>query len=113
MKVLITDNAYNDINEFVSISKASNKTLNSYIVSLLTFTLDLYTFPEIGKYDFTIETKIKKYEIRKLIYKQHKILYYIDSDIHVVAIMHSKEDTNKYISKLKEFIDFEWNKKIR
>ncbi len=107
MKVLITDNAYNDIYEFVNISKASSKTLHSYIVSLLTFTLDLSIFPEMGKYDFTIETKTKKYDVRKLVYKQHKILYYIDTDIHVIGIMHSKEDTNKYISKLKEFIDLE------
>lgn len=106
MKVLITDNAYKDIKNFADNSKATDKTINSYITSLLTFTLDLSNSPEMGKYSFDIKMKSKKYTIRHLIYKQHKILYYIDNAIHVIGIVHTKQDVNQYIKELKKFIDF-------
>ena len=102
MKVLITDNAYNDIQEFVNFSLASDKNLISYVTSLLTYTMDLAKFPELGKFDFKINTKIQTYKVRKLVYKQHKILYYIDTDIHVIGFMHVKKNPSEYIKKLKK-----------
>lgn len=106
MKVLITDNAYNDINEFVKISKSSERNLNSYINSLLNYSLTLANFPEMGKHDFYIQTKLQKYSVRKLVYKQHKILYYVDTDVHIIGILHTKINTNEYVKRLKRFIEF-------
>ncbi len=106
MKVIITDNAYNDIDEFVHISKATTETLNNYITSLLKFASELGKFPKLGKYVFTIETKLKKYDVHQLIYEQHKILYYVDTAVHIIGIIHTKKDTAKYIRHLKKFINF-------
>lgn len=101
MNVKITDNAYNDIYEFSNFSRASDENIRSYISSMLSFAYDLSSFPNLGKFDFEITTKLRKYQIRKLVYEQHKILYYIDKDIHIVGFLHSKKDTNEYIKRLK------------
>ena len=60
MKVLITNNAYNDINEFVKISKSSQKKLNSYIVSLLNYSSTLADFSEIGKQRVSLRSFFSK-----------------------------------------------------
>ena len=104
MKIKITNNAYNDLKEFKSISKSTNT--SEYILSLLDYTKSLSTFPELGKYEFTLVTNLNKYNIRKLIYEQHKILYYIGDSIHIVGFVHTKQDINKYIKNLKNFIEF-------
>ena len=106
MKVLITDNANNDIREFVNFSIASDKNIYSYVHSLLKYIYTLEQFPELGKFEFKLKTKMNVYFVRKLVYEQHNILYYIDDKIHIIGIIHSKKDINQYINKLKKFIDF-------
>lgn len=105
MKIKITDNAYNDIQEFVNFSLATDENINLYVRSLLEYIYTLEQNPELRKFEFKIRTKINIYKVRKLVYKQHKILYYIDDKIHVIGIIHSKKDLNKYINNLKKFID--------
>lgn len=104
MKVLITSNAYNDIKEYYIFSKSSEKVKICYITSLLKFIKDLGVSPEMGKYSFDLKLNSKRYNIRKLIYKQHKILYYVNDCVHIVGIIHTKMNQNEYIKKLKNSI---------
>lgn len=106
MKVLITNNAYNDITEFAKISKINPRNLNSYINSLLNYSLNLENFPEMGKHDFYVQTNFQKYSVRKLVYKQHKILYYVDTNVHIIGFLHTKTNTTEYVKRLKRFIEF-------
>lgn len=104
MKVIITNNAYNDINEYIHFSKSNDNTIRSYIISLLNFAYGLGKFPYMGKADFTIKTKMYNYSIRKLVYRQHKILYYVDDNVHILGIVHSKMNLTDYMYKLKNIL---------
>ena len=44
--------------------------------------------------------------VRKLVYKQHKIVYYVDTDVHIIGLLHTKINTNEYVKRLKRFIEF-------
>lgn len=101
MRVVITDNAYNDIKEYINFSKSSDKNIFHYVSSLLSYANDLGNFPEMGKFDFTLKINSKTYDIRKLVYKKHKILYYIDNRVHILGIIHTKMNQADYIRKLK------------
>ena len=104
MRVLITENAYSDIIEFKKISKLTDNTMNSYIKSLFNFTMELGKFPNLGKYEFTIQTNSIEYSIRQLIYKKHKILYYVDNAVHIIGFIHTKQDIKLYVKKIKKYI---------
>ena len=106
MKVKLTNNAADDLEEFSNISKATNKTAKNYIVSMLNYTKQLGDFPEMGKYKFDIKTEKNIYSVRQLVFRQHKILYYYDEAIHILGFLHSKLNEQQYFEKLKNIIDF-------
>ncbi len=66
--------------------------------SLISYTLSLSDFPQLGRVIFCIQ----KIEIRQLIYKKHRILYYIDDSIHILSVLHTSRDINKFFKYLKE-----------
>jgi len=107
MKVLLTDNANNDIQEFASFSLANDKNITAYIIELLNYSYTLGSFPELGKFVFTLKVKNKTYNVRRLVYKEHNILYYIDTAVHIIGILYTRMDQETYIKRLKKYIDIE------
>ena len=90
MVIKWTKPAIADLNDFRLISKKSN--VSKYIMHLFEYSQQLKTFPKLGR----IYHYIKKYMIRKLVYKEHSILYYIDNEtIYILAVIHHRQDIDK------------------
>ena len=90
MVIKWTKPALSDLNNFKSISKKNNTF--DYIMNLFEYSQQLKQFPKLGH----IYNYYKKTIIRRLIYKEHSILYYINKDIiYIIAIIHHKQDINK------------------
>lgn len=66
---------------------------------LIDYTDILETMPEIGK---KTNFSIADYEIRQMIYRKHRVFYYIKGkDVIVLAIIHTRLDIGKAMKKLK------------
>ena len=100
MVVKWTKYALNDIKEFKNYTK---KTVPSaYIRELFNIVSTLKDFPDLG----FVSTYINKKTIRKLIYNEHSIMYYIDNEtIIIVAIIHYKQDITQKLNFLKGIIN--------
>lgn len=94
-----TDRAILHITDFIKKAKeGTEETAKEYMNKLVDFTYVLETMPMIGK---KLEYMINNYEIRQLIYKKHKILYYIkENNIVILAIIHTRLDINSIIKRL-------------
>ena len=99
MVIKWTKYALNDIKEFKNYTqKACPKT---YIRELFDRVLKLKDFPNLG----FISMYINKKTIRKLIYNEHSIMYYIDGEnIIIVAIIHYKQNISSKLAFLRNLI---------
>lgn len=90
MEIKWTKHALNDLRDFRAISQKSN--IYKYITGLFEYSQELKDFPELGHtYRY-----IRKTIIKRLIYKEHSILYYIDNNIiYIISVVHHKQDINK------------------
>lgn len=87
-----------DLKDFKNYSKSSN--INEYITMLVRYVDDLAEQPYLGK----IYLYTKGYIVRQLIYEKHKIFYYIEGDIiHIVAVIHHKQDVREKIKFIKKY----------
>ena len=76
-----TNPAIIDLKEFKKITQKNNA--NEYIINLVNATNMLIENPRSGK----IYTYINKIIIRQLIYKEHRIFYYLDNDtINIISV---------------------------
>lgn len=97
MNLVWTKNAKKDLTEYIRESKLFN--VSQYINDLIDYIDTLKTTPRLGRVLFKENNK----EIRQLIYKMHRILYYIDeNDIFILIITHTHRNTNKMITYLRE-----------
>ncbi len=92
-----------DLKDFKNHSKFSN--INAYITKMVSYVDNLAEQPLLGKlYLYT-----KGYIVRQLIYKKHKIFYYIEEDIiHIIAIIHHRQNVQekiKFIKNIRKFGD--------
>lgn len=96
MVIIWSNPAINDLKEFKEITKKPNP--NEYLNNLITYAEDLTLNPRLGKiYSYVQETII-----RQLIYKEHKIYYYIENEeIHILAVIHSKENSKERLNYIK------------
>lgn len=103
MKIIWLDEAIDDLfsyeqNSFIF---TENK-IENYITNLVEYVRKLSDLPYLGK-EFFYHKEIK---VRQLLYKMHRIIYYIENDeIRIVAVIHTARDINnvmKYIDKLFE-----------
>ena len=96
MVVIWSNPAINDLKKIKEITKKSNP--DEYLNNLVTYVKDLILNPRLGKiYSYTQETII-----RQLIYKEHKIYYYIENEeIHILAVIHSKENSKERLNYIK------------
>lgn len=101
--VIWTDTAISHITEFIDEAREDTEnTAKSYMSKLIDYTDILETMPEIGK---KIEFVMSNYEIRQMVYKKHRIIYYIKgNDVVILAVLHTKLDTNKALNRLKRDI---------
>ena len=99
MVIKWTEPAFSDLNDFKSISQKEN--VSDYIMKLFEYSQQLKEFPKLGR----IYHYYKKIIIRKLVYKEHSILYYIDGDIiYIIAVIHHKQDINKKLKTINSLL---------
>ena len=92
--------ALNDIKEFCSYTKKTSP--SNYISGLFDTVSKLKDFPNLG----FISTYINKKIIRKLIYNEHPIIYYInDEEIIIVAAIYYKQNISTKLAFLKNIIN--------
>lgn len=99
MVIKWTKYALNDIKEFKNYTQKTSP--ENYIRGLLTVISKLKDFPKLG----FISLYINKKTIRKLIYDEHSIIYYIDGEtIIIIAIIHYKQNISSKLAFLKNAI---------
>jgi len=96
MVVIWSNSAIDDLKEFKVITKKTEP--DEYLSNLVTYVEDLSLNPRLGRIYIYIQETI----IRQLIYKEHKLYYYIENEeIHILAVIHSKENTKQRIEYIK------------
>ncbi len=101
--VVWTDTAISHITEFIDEARQDTEnTAKAYMQKLVDYADILNSMPKIGK---NIKYIISNYELRQIIYKKHRIIYYIkENDIVIIAILHTRLDINKALKRIKRDI---------
>ena len=99
MVIKWTKPALKNLKDFRLITQKNNTP--EYIKNLHETISNLKDFPYLG----TVYNYIRKNIIRKLVYKEHIILYYIESDtIYIVSVSHHKQDIDNKIKFIKKYL---------
>lgn len=94
-----TNIAVQDLKEFKQITKMIKP--EEYIIRLVTYVDSLIKFPRLGR----IYVYCSGFIVRQLIFEQHRIFYYINNDtIHILTVIHHRQDINKRIEFLKDYL---------
>ena len=105
MQVKWSNKSNNDILEFISYAKVNSlNTYSSYMHNLVGTVYDLQNSPRMGRFLFYAYKNSKKLEIRQLIYKKHRIIYYISDNIYIVTILHEKMDFNSFAKNINKYL---------
>ncbi len=97
MVIKWTKPAFEDLMNFKNITKKNN--VSEYIHELFEFSKQLKEFPNLG----VVFYYTRKTIIRKLIYKEHSILYYVDNDtIFVVSVIHHNQNISTKLDLIKK-----------
>lgn len=99
MTVVWSENAKNNINDYINNSKIlTDNKIENYIHSLIDFVNDLHHSPEMGKFLFNHNN----FETRQLIFRMHRIFYAIYNDnIYILNVYHNSRNVNNIIEYLK------------
>lgn len=101
MPVKWTKKAQKDINDFRSFAHPdSQDNVKFYIQSMVKFSLNLSSSPYLGKVLFIIPNS--NIEIRQLVFKKHRLLYYVDDKDHIVSALHTRKNIDTTIQYLEE-----------
>ena len=92
-----------DLKNYYTNSKIYSKgKLDKYITDLVIYVNTLKSFPNLGKISY-IHKKIK---IRQLIFKMHKIFYYVQGNkVIIIQIAHTSRDLSKVIKIINNFLN--------
>lgn len=98
--VIWAETAINHITQFIDDAKSgTEQTAKKYIEKLIDYVEILNEMPNIGK---TFASKVHKYELRQLLYKKHRIIYYLNNDrVVILAVIHTRLDVKKAIDRIK------------
>ncbi len=98
--VIWAETAINHITQFIDDAKSgTEQTAKKYIEKLIDYVEILNEMPNIGK---TFTYKVYKYELRQLLYKKHRIIYYLNNDrVVILAVIHTRLDVKKAIDRIK------------
>lgn len=101
--VIWTDTAVSHITDFIDDARQDTEnTAKAYMKKLVDYTDILSTMPELGK---KMKHIILNYELRQVIYKKHRIIYYIkENNAIIIAILHTKLDIDKALKRIKRDI---------
>ena len=90
--------AQESLKKFIEITKIPNT--EKYVHDLFDYIDLLIENNNLGKYQF----KFNDYDVRQLIFRKHKILYYVKNDeIRILALIHSSQD---HITILKQMLKY-------
>ena len=97
-----TEPAKKDVMEFINNAKFDTQnTIKQYFLKMSDYLEILNTMPHLGK---RIQLFRDDLHIRQIIFKSHKIIYLIsETDIYILAVLHSKMDISTIISKIIDF----------
>lgn len=101
MQLHLTEYALQDLECFAKYTKKIEP--YKYIDGLWKIITQLNFFPKLGKeYCY-----IKAHMLRKLVYKEHIIFYYIrDEIVYILAIVHHRQNINSKINIIKKKFKF-------
>ena len=85
--IIWTENALNDIDNIASyISKDSEFYAKQFVKKLISATLKLESFPEVGK---TIH-ELPQSDYREILFKKYRIIYRVDANkVYIITVHHS------------------------
>ncbi|MBR3254721.1 MAG: type II toxin-antitoxin system RelE/ParE family toxin [Clostridia bacterium] len=93
-----TESAINDLKDFKNITKRLDS--NKYIKELVNNVKMLEDNKSLGKIYFYIKGNI----VRQLLYEKHRIFYYEkDNIIHIIAVVHHKQDVKEKLKYIKKY----------
>lgn len=103
MVVVWSKSAINDLKSYSEHSKIiTDGKIQKYIDSLIDYASSLSFTPNLGKEFLTY----KNITIRQLLYKMHRIFYYIENDeIIIIQITHTSRDIDNVIAIMKTLIN--------
>ena len=91
--------AIENLRDFIKITKIYN--IAEYTNELFEYTDNLINNNFLGKYILTSNS----YEIRQLVFKNHKILYYVcDNEIRILALIHSSKDYGLILKQMLKYL---------
>lgn len=96
----LSENAQQDIVDFIKKTFIqTDAKLTKYISDLFDYINMLTIFSHLGKPLFYINN----IEIRQLLYRKHRIIYYLEPNrIIILSVIHTHRDINNYIKFLKK-----------
>lgn len=96
------DNVKHDLQAYILHSRRNSKEkIYVYVNSLVDYVENLIQFPTLGKKLFII----KDLEIRQLIYKKHKIIYYQKfNKICILSVIYASKDFNSIFKEIKKVL---------
>ena len=87
------------LQNFMKISKAEKHNIIKYVIELVNYTDSLLANNQMGKVLFILD----KVEFRQLLYKKHRIIYYIkENEIQVISVIHTSQNLDKAINVLQK-----------
>lgn len=97
-----SDNVIANMTDFIKHS-TNKQNAQEYMSKLVDYVDNLKEMKKLGK-DF--KYNLFGYELRQLIYKNHRILYSVkENEIIIFTILHSKMDIEKALKRLKRNFD--------
>ena len=104
MVVIWSELAINDLKNYSKNSKMiTDGKVKKYLDSLVDYSNSLEFSPELGKAFLTYNNVI----IRQLLYKMHRIFYYIENDeIIIIQVSHTRRNVNTVIKLIKKYFLF-------
>jgi len=99
-----TEQAKKDVMEYINTAKLGTKnTIKKYFFNLSTYIEYLEFMPFLGK---ELNLFSNNLNIRQIIFKSHKVIYqFSNSNVYILAVVHSKMDNKTIISKIIESLN--------
>lgn len=98
MKVELSYSAQRDLDDYLKYTSRMPKNAENYVSKLVTYS-DMLS--SLGV--FVLQKR--NYQIRQLIFRQHRIFYSVYSNIvFIISIVHMHKDINSYLNYFKEIL---------